>query len=148
MKYTIEVDIDLPREKVVALFDNTENLYKWQKGLVSFKHLSGEPGKVGAKSEMTFDMGNRKMVLTETITYRNLPEEFHGTYDANGVHNIQKNYFEIVDPNTTKWRSESIFKFKGIQALIFPFMKGMFKKQSRTYLENFKKFAETGESVN
>ena len=55
---------------------------------------------------------------------------------------------EPVNANSTRWKSESEFKFKGILKLVFPFMKGMFKKQSMTYLKNFKTFAETGKSVN
>lgn len=148
MKYTCKIEINLPREKVVDLFDKTENLSKWQKGLQSFEHLSREPGKTGAKSKMVFDMGNRKMELIETIIHNNLPIEFHSTYDGKGVCNLQKNYFEVVSDSVTKWRSESEFTFKGILKIVLPFMKGMFKKRSMTYLENFKRFAETGKSVN
>ena len=42
--FTVEIDIDLPREKVLEQFDSTENLFKWQNGLQSFDHVSGEPG--------------------------------------------------------------------------------------------------------
>ena len=31
MKYTTEIIIDLPRSKVIELFDSTENMYKWQR---------------------------------------------------------------------------------------------------------------------
>ena len=45
-------------------------------------------------------MGKREMEMIETIIKRNFPEEFHSTYDAKGVHNIQKNYFkETADGN-------------------------------------------------
>ncbi|MEM7797967.1 MAG: SRPBCC family protein [Chloroflexota bacterium] len=39
MKYSTEVVIDLPRERVIELFDNTENMYKWQNGLKSHEFL-------------------------------------------------------------------------------------------------------------
>jgi len=32
MKYTSEVTINLPRDRVVELFDDPDNLPKWQKG--------------------------------------------------------------------------------------------------------------------
>ena len=54
MKYTTEVEINLPRAKVIELFDNPENLNKWQTGLVSFEHTEGEPGKEGAKSQLKY----------------------------------------------------------------------------------------------
>ena len=97
---------------------------------------------------MIFDMGNRKMEMIQTIIHKNLPAAVHSTYEANGVYNIQRNYFEEIDSSRTRWKSKNEFKFKGILKLVFPFMKGMFKKQSMTYLENFKVFAETGKSVN
>jgi hypothetical protein len=33
MNYTCEVVIDLPRDRVIELFDNPQNLTKWQPGL-------------------------------------------------------------------------------------------------------------------
>ena len=57
MKYSTEIEINLPLKKVIELFDNSENLKKWMPDLVSFEHLSGEPGQVGAKSKMRYQMG-------------------------------------------------------------------------------------------
>lgn len=44
MKYELEITINLPRERVIELFDNPDNLKKWQEGLQSFSHRSGTPG--------------------------------------------------------------------------------------------------------
>ncbi len=49
--YTVEIEIALPRDRVIELFDNAENLLKWQKGLQSFEHISGEPGQPGTTSK-------------------------------------------------------------------------------------------------
>ena len=78
MHYTVEIDIDLPRDRVIELFDSTENLKKWQRGLQVFEPLEGEPGQPGAKSRMVFQMGKRKIEMVETITERNLPDAFAG----------------------------------------------------------------------
>ena len=62
--------------------------------------------------------------------------------------NIQKNYFKEVDANTSKWISESEFQFSSFgMKLMGWLMPGAFRKQSQKYLEDFKRFAETGESV-
>ena len=42
MKYTCKLVINLPRERVVELFDDPDNLPRWMEGLQSFEHLSGE----------------------------------------------------------------------------------------------------------
>ncbi|MEN8790274.1 MAG: SRPBCC family protein [Flavobacteriaceae bacterium] len=149
MKYTTEITINLPRDEFIKKFDNAENMKHWQKGLISYSQISGPPGKEGSKMELHYQMGKRKLVLIETIIKRNLPYEFHATYDAKGVHNIQKNFFKEIEESKTLWVSESEFQFSGIfMKLMGFFMPGAFKKQSCQYMEDFKSFAETGKSVN
>jgi carbon monoxide dehydrogenase subunit G len=148
MNYRTEIKINLPREQVLKKLDNPENMKHWQSGLIAYHQLSGKPGMEGAKMELHYKMGKREMVLVETIIKRNLPEEFHATYDAKGVHNIQKNYFEEIDGETTLWISDSEFEFSGLAMKLMAFlMPGAFKKQSRKYAEDFKAFAENGISV-
>ena len=147
MKYTTEVLIDLPREEFIKKLDNSDNMKHWMRGLVSYEHLSDNPGTEGAQMNMEFQMGKRNMKMVETIIKKNLPDEFHMTYDTKGVHNIQKNYFK-EEGGKTRWISESEFQFEKIgmklMALVMP---GAFKKQSKIIAEDFKNFAENGVSV-
>jgi uncharacterized membrane protein len=76
MKYSVSIEIDRPLDEVVEKFDNSENLFKWMEGLQKYEHLSGEPGKPGAKTRLLFQMGKRKIEMIETITVRNLPMSF------------------------------------------------------------------------
>lgn len=142
MKYSSEVILNLPLKKVIELFDSEENLFKWQPELISIEHLSGEKGEVGAKSKMNYKMGKREVEMIETITAKNLPYEFSATYEAKGVWNEMKNYFEEIDADTTRWRSDSHFEFSGFMKLIGILMPGTFKKQSQKSLDLFKAFAE------
>ncbi|HNO23193.1 MAG TPA: hypothetical protein PKK94_09455, partial [Leptospiraceae bacterium] len=77
-----------------------------------------------------------------TVTVRNLPDEFSGTYEVKNVFNIVKNRFIALSENKTKYISESEFQFKGFMRIIAFFMPGAFKKQSQKYLQLFKEFAE------
>lgn len=149
MKYSSEVLINKPRAVVIEKLDNPENMKHWQRGLVSYKLLNEKnPGDEGAQMELNYKMGKRSITMTETIRKNNLPSEFHANYDAKGVHNIQNNYFHEVDENTTKWVSESEFKFKGVaMKLMGIVMPSAFKKQSQKYLDDFKNFVEHGTSV-
>jgi uncharacterized membrane protein len=142
MQYTTEIEIEKPIEKVIELFDNPDNMKKWMEGLQSFEHLSGTPGQPGAKSRLMFKMGKREVEMIETITVRNLPDEFSGTYEAKGVFNIVKNRFVRLSDSKTKYITDNEFQFKGFMKLIAFFMPGAFKKQSYKYLELFKEFAE------
>ncbi|MDT0554703.1 SRPBCC family protein [Patiriisocius hiemis] len=148
MKYTTEIVINLPREEVIKKLDSPENMKHWQRGLIKYEILKGTPGKEGAQMKLEYKMGKRDMVLTETILKNKFPEEFHATYDAKGVHNIQQNYFTELENGKTKWISKSEFQFAGFGMKLMGFlMPGAFKKQSLKYLTDFKNFAEKGTSV-
>lgn len=142
MKYTCRIEINKPISKVVELFDNPNNLQKWMDGLNKIEHLEGEVGKPGAKSKLSFERNGKKTEMIETIITRNLPEEFSGSYDVSGVHNIQNNRFLKIDENTTLYVSESEFQFKGFMKCmeIMPFA---FKKQTMKFMEKFKQFVES-----
>jgi len=142
MKYNLEIDINLDRKRVIELFDNVENLSKWMDGLQCYEHISGEPGQVGAKSKLVFKMGKRDIEMIETVTVRNLPEEFSGQYEANGVFNIVKNKFIELSNGHTKYITEQEFQFKGFMKIIGFLFPSAFKKQSLKYMIDFKRFAE------
>lgn len=145
MKYTSEIEIDLPRDRVIALFDNPDNLSQWQEGLVSMETISGEPGEVGTKSKIIYDMNGRIVEMIETIVKKDLPERYDFIFEAKGVYNEIENHFEEMGPDKTKWTCHNLFECKGFLRIIAFIMPSSFKKQSFKYLENFKKFAESTE---
>lgn len=143
MRYKKEILIDLPRERVIELFDNPENLAKWQEGLQSFETINGEPGQSGAKSLMLYDLNGRRVEMIETILKRDLPDEFTGTYEAQGVWNWIGNRFFEEGPDKTRWELETEFKFSGLMRILALFMRGSFPKQTLGQMTNFKEFAES-----
>ena len=143
MKYSTEGVINKPIDEVIRLFDDPKLMTKWMEGLQSFEHISGTPGQPGAKSKLIWQMGKRRMEMTETVLVRNLPHEFSGKYEGMGkTVNIVRNKFEKLGPDKTKYTTEQEFQFAGPMKLFAPLMKGMFKKQSQKYMDAFKKFAE------
>ena len=142
MKYTQEIVIDLPRNRVAELMDSWENLYHWMEGLKRHEHLSGTPGKVGAKTKMFFEMGKRKIEMVETVTKQDFPNHFNATYEAKGVWNEVFNTFEATGENSTKWIQECEFRCAGFMRIMIFLMPGAFRKQSLKYMQDFKKFAE------
>ena len=142
MKYTSEILINLPRAKVIELFDNTENRYKWQPGLKSLTHLEGKPGEEGARSELVYEGRKGDLVMTETIITRMLPEQFHMAYKSRGVYNRLENWFTEKEPGITQWRTVNFFRFGGIMMLMVPFMKQAFIHNTMLNMDRFKLFAE------
>jgi uncharacterized membrane protein len=143
MEYAVELTIDLPRERVIELFDDPDNLPKWQEGLRSFEHISGELGQPGAKSRLLYDMGRRQVEMMETIEVRSLPDEFTGTYVADGVWNRVANRFFEQGDGTTRWQIDTEFRFSGFMKIMSLFMRSAFPKQTRETMESFKAFAES-----
>lgn len=142
MEYTTEVIINLPREQVVELFDDPDNLPKWQDSLVSFEHLEGVPGEPGARSKLEYDEGRRRLTMIESILIRDLPERFHAKYETEGVVNISINRFEKLGPDKTRWIADNEFTFSGMMKLIGFFMRGSFPKETEKTMNQFKEFAE------
>ena len=148
MNYTTEVDIDRSRDQVIQLLEDSENFKHWQRGLMSLRALTGAPGEEGSQREFEFRMGKRHLVMVETMISKTLPETYCVTYDAKGVHNIQKNYFTELAGERCRWICENEFQFSNFpMKLMGLLMPGMFKKQTRAYMADFKNFAENGTSV-
>ncbi|MCR4316160.1 MAG: SRPBCC family protein [Planctomycetes bacterium] len=144
MRYSLEIDIDLPRDKVIELFDNPHNMKHWQEGFIDFEHLSGERGQPGAKSRLKYKMGNKEVEMIETVTVRNLPTEFSGTYEAENVWNECKNFFSEKEPGKTHWHFETEFRFHGLMMKTMGFLfPDSFRKQSYKFMKDFKTFAES-----
>ena len=143
MKYQLEIILDLPRAKVIELFDNSDHMKHWQDGFISMEHVSGPIGEEGAKSKLEYKMGMREVEMIETIKKRNLPHEFSATYEAKGVWNEVNNFFYDKENGQTKWITLNDFQFSGFMKIIAFFMPGAFKKQSFKYMKDFKTFAES-----
>jgi len=144
MKFTCSVDIDLPIDRVIELFDNVDNLKHWQDGFIGHEHVSGVPGETGAISHFKYKSGKREIGLTETIYTNELPVEFAALYEAKEMTNTMSNKFSSLSENRTHYIAEvNYIKFNGfmvkMMVAIFP---GMFKKQVQKWLDQFKEFCE------
>lgn len=146
MRYRQEIVIDRPVDQVVKLFDSPENMMQWFPGLVSFEHLSGEPGAPGAKSKLLFKMKRGDFELIETITVNNLPEEFSGTYETvgKGIFNTMSNNFVPVGEGSTCYTAEIEYRFSGLKWKVMSLFLGpVFKRQSFKTMRLFKEFTES-----
>lgn len=149
MKYVVDTVIDLPVGEVISKFDDAGNLQEWMEGLLSFEPISGTPGEIGAKSKLIFQMGKKKIEMIETITVKNLPHEFGGTYEADGVFNTVMNRFESVGNEQTRMTQECEFEFTNLMMKVMGFfIPGAFKSHTRKHMDAFKAFAEREETGN
>lgn len=148
MKYTAEIRIRVPRSKVLELFCNADYLYHWQPGLKSLTHLEGDAGEEGARSELVYEGRKGDLLILETITFKRLPEQIHFYNRSKGVINQVENRFWEEEAGTTRWRTVNSFRFKGMMALVAPFMKRAFIHNTLLNMDRFKLFAENPGKVN
>ena len=141
MRYTQEISIDAPRDRVVELFTDPTYFAEWQPGLECYELISGTQAQAGAKAELTTRAGNRVTGMTETIESNSLPDELVAIYETHGVWNRIVNQFIADDDNTTRWIVDNEFRFEGVRKALGLF-EGSFEKESLNIMELFKGFVE------
>ena len=143
MKMTFETEIRASRELVWAIFDNPDNLVRWQPTLESFTHLTGDPGQPGAVSELVYNENGKKVTMTETVTERRKPHFMAGTYDNDRATSLIVSHFEEIDDNTTRFISYSNMNFKGIMKILSLFVARSMRARVEADLSRFKLLVET-----
>ena len=142
MEYTTEVAINLPLEKVIQLYDSTENTHRWQPGLKEIRKISGEDRSQGARYRVVFEGRRSDLVVEETVQTRRLPEEYTTVIRSPGVTNTVQNLFMRTEEGTTRWRIVNHFQFRGVMKWMAPFMKQAFRGNTLLGMERFKMYAE------
>lgn len=140
MKYKVEVIIDVPRSRMLELFEDMEFMKKWQVGFDSLTVIEGKAGTVGSKSSLKYINKDKESEIIETILKKELPDTFNFLYEAKGVTNWANNTF-VEKGEQTLWIAEHEFEFSGLMKLL-ALMPKMFIKQTTSDMNGFKKQAE------
>jgi hypothetical protein len=77
MKSVVEIEINVPKEKLAALFADPNNNIVWMDDLEKLEYISGDPGMPGSRYRMVSKAGPGKMAFVATVTCRNLPMRQH-----------------------------------------------------------------------
>lgn len=158
MKYTVSIEIAMPREEVAQLLAEPAHMPKWLRGLVLHEPLNGIHGQVGTRSWVVMQFGQQEIEGTETITrrepadLREIPKgsvvHFDRELVTKGMWSAVRDRLTEAGPDTTLWVSESEYRFNGLlMRLMGLLMPGTFRKQSLQYMQDFKAFAEHGKDV-
>ena len=141
MKSVVELEIDVPRDKVVELFTDPENSTKWMDDLERYEPISGDPGIPGSTYRLVPKKGN--MIFVATVIARELPNKLRLRLDNSNITVFVKGTFVALSPQKTRLTSEEVFRFKGVFQKIFGFLaSSSIKKVHRRHIEAFKRFAE------
>lgn len=143
MKHKTDILIDADLATVWRMFDDPDNMAKWQPTLKSFTHRSGMPGQPDAVSELVYDENGREVVMTETITARRDESFLGGTYKSDWGTVVVFNLFEETDDGTTRWTSNLNYSFKGFMKIMALFMHRSIRNRSDRDMNRFKLLVET-----
>ena len=140
------IEINLPINNVVELFMDKRNFKDWKKDFISFEHISGTPGEIGAVTKLV----DKRVTMLETITSKNLPSEIVETYQhIRGektvmVHKTTYRFTPLAEDKTLFEAAMEVIKIEGfLLKLIMTIFAGAGRKQSQGQLNMFKVFAES-----
>ena len=143
MKYSLETIINKPRAEVWKVFDDPNNMDKWQPSLTKIERLEGTAGQPGSVAKLTFKNGDREFSLIEKVTYRAEPERLDGIYVNEYADNPVKNTFLENGNDKTLWKVDVEFKFKTmLMRLLGPFVKKRFVANTQRDMDRFKALVE------
>ena len=144
MKYRLELTLQKPRAEVWRIFDDPNNMDKWQPTLTKIERLEGVAGQPGSVAKLTFKNGDREFSLIEKVTFRAEPERLDGVYENEFADNAVKNTFLERGSNETLWKVEVEFKFKTLaMRLIGPFVKKKFVANTQRDMDRFRALVES-----
>ena len=144
MKYKLELTLQKPRAEVWRIFDDPNNMDKWQPTLTKIERLEGVAGQPDSVAKFTFKNGDREFSLIEKVTFRAEPERLDGVYENEFADNAVKNTFLERGSNETLWKVEVEFKFKTLaMRLIGPFVKKRFVANTQRDMDRFRALVES-----
>ena len=73
MRYTVSIELALPRERVVQLLADPTHLPKWLRGVMLHEPLNGMHGQVGTRSRVVMQMGQQQMEASRPSRAGNRP---------------------------------------------------------------------------
>jgi hypothetical protein len=139
------IEINLPINKVVELFMDKGNFKEWKKDFISYQHINGIPGEVGAITKLVTKRG----IMFETIISKDLPAEIIETYEHKRgektimAHKASNRFTPLLENKTFFEVETELTQVVGFfLKLIMILMAAAGKKYSQDQLNQFKIFAE------
>lgn len=140
--YSLEIEVDKPISETFLLFNDTSKVKEWIPEFTSIEAIVEKPGKTGSEYRIKVDNNGQEMTMKEKVLAYVENEKVTLYFDAEGVLKTD-DYSFTSDGGKTKIILNVAFQGESyILSCVFPYFKGTFKGIDKTYLENFKAFAE------
>ena len=141
MKSVVQLDIDVPRERLASLFADPTLSTKWMDDIQRYEPISGQPGAPGSTYRLVPKQGD--MVFVATVIANDLPNESRLRLDAGNVSVAVTARYVAIAAERSRLVSEEVFTFKGLVGKLGGFLaRGAIHRAHRRHMEAFKRFAE------
>ena len=137
MRFTKEVVLNKPIERVRVLTSDPAHLHEWQPDLVSITQHSETPGAAGSTATLTY----RRFKLEETVLAATADERT-SRYETRGmVHTITNRYTALAD-GRTKLMCANEIELSGLLKLGRKVLEKSLREQAERNIDNFKAFID------
>ena len=141
MKSVVQVDIDVPRERLASLFADPTLSTKWMDDIERYEPIGGQPGAPGSTYRLVPKKGD--MIFMATVIANELPNESRLRLDADNVTVAITARYVAIAAERSRLVSEEVFTFKGLLPKVGGFLaRGAIHRAHRRHMEAFKRFAE------
>lgn len=138
MRFTKEIVLNQPIERVRVLTSDPAHVHEWQPDLVSITQHSDTPGAAGSTATLTY----RKFTLEETVLTANADERT-SRYETRGMIHTITNRYRAIDDRHTLLVCDSEIELTGLLKLGRKVLEKSLREQSERNLDNFKAFIDS-----
>ncbi|MGW6445352.1 SRPBCC family protein [Lentzea sp. NPDC055074] len=139
MRFTKEVVLEQPIERVRVLTSDPAHLHAWQPDLVGITQHSDTPGAAGATATLRY----RRFELEETVLSANADERI-SRYETRGMVHTITNRYSALDDRRTLLVCDNEFALSGLLKLGRRVLERSLREQVERNVGNFKAFIDAG----
>lgn len=137
MRFTKEIVLNQPIERVRVLTSDPGHLHHWQPDLVSITQHSETPGAAGATATLTY----RKVRFEETVLTATADERT-SRYEARDMVHTITNRYRVIDDRHTLMVSDNEIRVPVLLRLFQRRISKVLQEESERGLENFKAYVD------
>ena len=142
VSYDCAIIVDKPLAESWNVMQDQDQMAKWLEGFQRVEHISGQPGTVGAVSNVHFVTDGQAMAIKETITAIQPNESMEMLFESDFMNMDYKLEMTSID-GKTKINSTTDAKGNGmLSKSIMALMGSALKEQEETNLTNLKNTIE------
>jgi hypothetical protein len=129
------IEINAPINKVVELFMDKRNFKDWKKDFISYEHISGTAGEVGAVTKLVY----KRVTILETIISKNLPAEIVEIYEhkhGDKTVMVHQSTYHFTSLEGNKTRMEVVMETLKIEGFMMKLIMTIFAGAGRKYAQD------------